>query len=177
MNPIIYCDLDGVLADFIGEVCRETHEKYKDVSQWDYFTKVKSKDLSFVDSYDFWYNLEWTKHGKEILNICKNKTPHLYLLTCPWNWSLAAEGRIDWIQCNIPELKSHLILTQTSKGLFAKKGRILIDDNDLNCLNFAAGGGKTLQIPQPWGSRRAEWKSYTIQKFEKELDQLCGKIA
>ena len=39
--------------------------------------------------------------------------------------------------------------------MLAKRGRVLIDDSDVNCEKFAAAGGTAIVFPQRWNSAHA----------------------
>lgn len=117
----IYCDLDGVLVDFI--------KGYYDLTGID-ISGFHRNDKKFWDpltkaGYKFWINLEWTKDGKELWNYIKKYNPEL--LSAPSRDDSSRVGKKDWVKRELPDV--HLILRSAKhKKDFASPTSILIDD-------------------------------------------------
>ena len=71
--PRIYCDMDGVLADFAKGV-----EKIigKSIDQWSYGSKSEKWD-TIKSTPKFWHTLPWMNGGKELWNFISKHDTHI----------------------------------------------------------------------------------------------------
>jgi 5'(3')-deoxyribonucleotidase len=134
MKINLYCDLDGVLVDFV--------KGYKDLTgidisgQW----HDSSEFWDPVDKagYDFWINLSWTKDGKKLWNYIEKYNPEI--LSTPSRQNDSRIGKHDWVKKELPGV--HLILRSAkNKKEFASPDSILIDDRDSNIEDWKNSGG------------------------------------
>lgn len=133
-NYKIYCDMDGVIVDFdkgyfelTGH--RLTGEHRNDDNFWDPINDA---------GYDFWFNLEWTKDGKELWDYIKDHQPEL--LSAPSRQNDSRVAKHDWVDRELPN--THLILRSAKhKKDFATPNSILIDDRLDNIIGWREAGG------------------------------------
>jgi len=130
----IYCDMDGVLVDFIKGYFELTGkdisgEFHTDQSFWDPINK---------GGVDFWIDLDWTPDGKQLWDYIKKYDPEL--LSSPSRANDSRVGKSLWVKKELPG--SHLTLRSASKKQeFANPESILIDDRPSNIEQWIAAGG------------------------------------
>jgi hypothetical protein len=130
----VYCDMDGVLDNFIKGYYELTGiditgQFHSDAKFWEPVNKA---------GYDFWLNLEWTKDGKKLWNYIKKYNPEI--LSSPSHKDDSRIGKHDWIKRELPG--THLILrTPQNKKEFATPNSILIDDRPENIESWTKAGG------------------------------------
>lgn len=132
----IYCDMDGVLTDFI----RQWKEYSKsNLPPTEYEDKYGKNDFwNKIDSYgvEYWMHMPWMPDGKTLWNYIKKYNP--VILSAPSNKKESEEGKKFWVKENLGNVK--LILSQT-KFEHAAKNRILIDDREDKINNWKLRGG------------------------------------
>lgn len=130
----IYCDLDGVLVDFVKGYYELTgidisNQFLNDPKFWE---PIKRK------GYDFWVNLKWTKDGKKLWNYIKKYNPKI--LSSPSNDNDSRIGKYDWVKRELSN--TPLILRSAeNKKEFAEPNSILIDDRPENIQDWINNGG------------------------------------
>ena len=130
----IYCDMDGVLVNFI--------KGYFDLTGRD-ITGTYNTDREFwlpIDEagLDFWVNLEWKPDGKKLWYYIKKYNPEL--LSSPSKQNESRVGKRQWVERELPGV--HLILRSAHKKQeFANPDSILIDDRDTNVEEWRNAGG------------------------------------
>lgn len=166
---ICYCDLDGVLADFVTGAC-EHHgvpnpyyisgvRNIEMLGVWDFTNKVTdlTHGVDFWDGlgYDFWLGLDMMPDAmKIILAINTILYDHeIIIATSPSQNIGCMDGKRDWAAAWVPGLD---VIPIKRKELLAKPGTLLIDDNDKNCERFRANGGQAILLPRLWNSRHEE---------------------
>lgn len=146
----IYCDLDGVLANFDKRIEELTGVPVHKISDDGIIWKAVSKQP------DFWESLDWMPDGEELwahLNLITELTSHeldLHILTgTPSSKKFEAEvGKVAWVN---KMLKSHykhpmehlhvFMCMSKSKYLYARPNHLLIDDREKNINEWRAAGG------------------------------------
>ena len=134
MDYKIYCDMDGVLADFesgyeelTGIDLRGEFQKGDDF--WD---PISEKGVGF------WAGLKWMPDGQELWDYLKPYKPDL--LSAPSREQSSRIGKHVWVKHKIPGTK--LILRYASqKQELATPESILIDDRQVNIDQWEAAGG------------------------------------
>lgn len=130
----IYCDMDGVLADFEKGYEKLTGinlqvEKPEGAKFWDPIQKA---------GVGFWAGLEWMSDGKQLWDYIKDKDTKL--LSAPSRDKSSRIGKHVWVKHKIPGTK--LILRYASqKQELATPTSILIDDRKPNIDQWEAAGG------------------------------------
>lgn len=133
-NYKIYCDMDGVLVDFIKGYFELTG---KDITGQYHTNKTFWKPIDAA-GLNFWLNLEWTPDGKALWDYIKKYNPEL--LSSPSIQNDSRVGKAKWVERELPG--AHLILRSASKKQeFASPDTILIDDRESNIEQWADAGG------------------------------------
>ena len=155
----IYCDMDGVLVDFVaGTVEHITKqlqagnaEELKEKIGRDYVTEEdihmnspnRNKDVrdymykELEDHAEFWENLPWMPGGKELWNFISQFNP--YILTAPMGYG-SEIGKQAWIDKNLQPLPSKVFMSH-DKFKWARSNHILIDDFTKNTIPWEQAGG------------------------------------
>ncbi len=135
----IYCDMDGVLVDFIDGIMRElnlTREPYQD--EIDTFLSTM-----YGSSKEFWSSLEWMPEGKQIWNVLKDLNTEI-LSACPNDCKMqpsVERGKRIWCKKNLKKTTGINITTRRGKMRFVGDKTILIDDYIKNVNEWKAKGG------------------------------------
>lgn len=145
-------DMDGVLADFVGGICKVhgVENPYKDPKNagvWDIWTLLGMSVKEFWKpcEYDFWMNLEPTREfsAYSMAGI---------VITSPSQNHGCVEGKVAWLKKYMPCLKREDIIFASGKHHLARPGWQLIDDNDKNINAWREAGGQGILVPRPWNS-------------------------
>lgn len=133
----IYCDMDGVIADFDKRFeqftfmsSREYEDKYGTEKFWEVISKEGVK---------FWVGIPWMPKGKELWNYIKKYNPTL--LSAPSRENESRLGKRLWVKNHIPGTKL-VLATRVNKQNYAEPNTILIDDRPDTISEWNARGGK-----------------------------------
>lgn len=132
-NHIIFCDLDGVLADFEEGVRNEFKKDPHDLTpghMWSLINKSKA----------FFETLPWMPKGRELWSRIEQYNP-IILTGLPNGSKTAAEQKIKWCQRELgPNIKVITCATK-DKPKYSTFNSILIDDraDNLNAWNSKGG--------------------------------------
>ena len=132
----IYCDMDGVLADFEKQFERHTGHKVKG------FQTKNGKDAFWAEiqthGVKFWSDIPWMSDGKTLWKYIKKFNPSI--LSAPSQAEESKIGKTQWVKKNIGNVK--LILIRSSeKQKYANQYAILIDDYERNIQRWKSTGG------------------------------------
>jgi hypothetical protein len=132
-NPIIYCDMDGVLVDF--------EKGYKDLTTED--ASYKTDPNKFwapitKAGASFWIKLEWMPDGHELWDYIEKYNPTL--LSAPSREESSRIGKRIWVKRNLPGTKL-LLKSAERKQEYATPNAILIDDRKDNIDRWREAGG------------------------------------
>ena len=134
MDYKIYCDLDGVLADFELGYKKLTGidlqvEKPEGKELWDPISKA---------GVGFWAGLKWMPGGQQLWDYIKPFNPQL--LSAPSREQSSRIGKHVWVKHKIPGTKLILRYAKQKQEL-ATPESILIDDRQANIDQWEAAGG------------------------------------
>ena len=135
----IYCDMDGVLADFFAEMpkmCTYPVTHWKEMDQRDI-----NRALSEIAGTDFFYRLHKYPQTNTLLQSIINITGSVSILSSPLRGDEenCARWKRKWVEDFIPFDVEDVIITH-DKPAYAK-GNILIDDYHVNIAAWEAAGG------------------------------------
>ena len=146
-KPIVYLDMDGVLADFFGGV-----EKMYGVEHWKQLTNDKTKDLKKevidrITGTDFFATLPKFATADGLIDMVKKFTGGNFSInTSPLrgDHENSAKYKRLWISNNI-EQPDDIVVTGRKESYATDKGtgtpNILIDDRPVNIERWQAAGG------------------------------------
>lgn len=135
----IYCDLDGVLVDFIGGVMQKlriSREPYQDEID-DFLSTLEGS------SWKWWSTLDWAEGGKKLWDTLKDLNTEI-LSACPNKCTYqpnVVKGKRMWVSKNLKMNSGVNITTRKGKVKFIGKNTILIDDYIKNVNEWKAKGG------------------------------------
>ena len=133
----LYCDMDGVLADF------ETRfEQYSDgltTDEYrDEFGISAFWELVNGEGVGFWVGIPWMSDGKELFDYIK---PNLFsLLSAPSSENSSRLGKRLWVKNKIPGTKL-ILASAKNKQNYSEEGAILIDDREDTIREWDSRGG------------------------------------
>ena len=149
-KPMVFVDLDGVLADFFGELW-DIYQQTKKEDAWENIkrelTPAQQDKLvnSIKNASDFFANLELLPGGKKILDYLQKNSIPFTILSAPLKGEKkedSIEGKRIWLKNHglgsIPQIftheKYHYAVTNGVKN-------ILIDDWKKNISDWKKAGG------------------------------------
>jgi 5'(3')-deoxyribonucleotidase/chloramphenicol 3-O-phosphotransferase len=135
----IYCDMDGVLCDFIKQWKKFYGEDAKDAKKLD---KEKFDQMLDNAPFEFWANMEWMPGSKRMWDIISKYG--VTILSSPAESKASTDGKKAWIQKNIPG--TPIIFEKSyNKQKHAEPDAILIDDYKRNIKQWKDKGGIEVQ--------------------------------
>jgi len=151
MTSHIYCDMDGVLADFISaaedffdmEIARDNTAFNKLWDRPDGWPRLKTEWPTF------WMDLDPMPHALQLWKVIAPYHPSI-LTAIPNGWPSSATGKLVWCKRHLPKFgynpKQEFHAVQRSeKQHFAKQAdgtpNILIDDFQKNINEWQHAGG------------------------------------
>ncbi len=142
-KPIIYCDMDGVLADFKTAAVKTTGMS---INRWMNIPSSKQKWSLILQNKNFWYDLPWMQGGKQLWSYISKHDPHILSAYVEENFDPnCIPGKRAWLRKNVNMVNSQKVnlVKRREKKLFAKRGKpaILIDDYEKNIRDFNMSGG------------------------------------
>ncbi len=165
MKRKVFLDMDGVIADFMGALCkvhgreipygnpanlgRWDTEQIWGISEKDFWAPVASNSL------EFWETIDKTPEADEIvkLAVLEFGLENVCILTAPSKDAGSVPGKRNWISKYYPCFsKRMLFATASAKHFCAGSGKYLIDDKDSNVDEFDAAGGIGILVPRPWNA-------------------------
>lgn len=157
---ICFLDMDGILTEFMTAALKLHGKEYpwNDPAKHGQFELtdllgMAKKDFWTPLRYDFWFNLEWTTDGRDILRLAESNFSEVCLLTSPTatNQAECIAAKIDWVEKHIPRYKRKM-LVGPPKHFCAHGNAMLIDDADHNVNAFRKAGGQACLYPRHWNS-------------------------
>jgi hypothetical protein len=133
----LYCDMDGVLADFENRFEQYsdglTTDEYRDKFGINAFWKLIDNE-----GVGFWVGIPWMPDGKELFDYIK---PNLYsLLSAPSYDNSSRLGKRLWVKNKVPGTKL-ILAAAKNKQDYSKENAILIDDRADTIEQWNAQGG------------------------------------
>lgn len=154
----IYCDLDGVIANFVeGAIeAADLPLTYDEVVQWNFFKPYMSVTEFWgrIHAHScFWEDLPVYPWAHELVGALRSFGDVIFC-TDPSHDEESSTGKIRW-------LKRHGFLSKgdpdcyvllRDKFLLSKPGTVLVDDSTYNCRMFTGlqDQGDAILFPQRW---------------------------
>lgn len=170
-------DMDGVLVDLHSTIFRKFGiDKPEDKTLWNNGELlISNEELWAGTDAEWWASLPWTPEGQELLDLCVSYfgRDRIVICTKPAPHPGSADGKLLWLERNIPWLSRSYILT-VNKSLLAAPHLCLIDDSDRNVDSFHAAGGRAILVPRIWNRFACHSRSPAsfFNSLELDLDLL-----
>ena len=133
---MIFCDLDGVLADFEQGI-RNKFNKNVDELKSGLMWGVINKSTTFFET------LPWMPRGRELWSQIKNYDP-IILTGVPRGCSTASEQKIRWCKRELGPDVQVITCASKDKPTYCVDNSILIDDRFDNLNGWTNKGGKSI---------------------------------
>ena len=136
-NYVIYCDMDGVIADFdkrFMELTNMSPDRYEQIYGIEQF-------WNFIDNIigvRFWVGIPWMQDGKQLWEYIKKYKPTL--LSAPSRNNESRLGKRLWVKKHIPGTKL-ILASRANKQDYSKPNAILIDDRPDTIIEWENKGG------------------------------------
>ena len=147
----ILLDMDGVIADFHGAVCRLYNY---DITTWPRgeYDIPKVLDLNIYDFYEklestpnFWINLEPLPWMRELYDSCR-EVGTVTITTSPTSDPDCLAQKVKWLRHHFHRHFTNFMIGK-AKHLMANHSNILIDDSFRNIEEFRHHGGRAIPFP------------------------------
>lgn len=169
----IVLDLDEVLVDFTGgaakvfgktvpEMAEEFGEWWSGDRLWDGIREHGEQR--------FWEELELLPWAYPLLKWVESITDDWMIVTSPSRSNDSYAGKRNFLRREFGLRFDRYIITP-HKFLFAKEGRLLIDDLDKNCLSFEANGGESILFPSRFNQARNHYDEPI--EYVQSMYELC----
>jgi 5'-nucleotidase len=187
-RPIVYVDMDGVLADFFGEVA-QAHDV-------DYWREIHRQDLGIdqiAQEPGFFKMLPILPNAAKLMRgVIELAHGRYSILSSPLlsNVERSSKEKSEWLQRHIKKTQPQAIIFDHEKYKYAKQSNgtpnILIDDWDTNIKLWEANGGigilyrdskcqQALKKLQAALAGRIEPETEALEVFEDDVDSVERK--
>lgn len=162
LMPKLLLDMDGVLVDFVGAVCKvhKRPDPYADGKNRGEFDMSKIWNMRPAEFWNpltprFWATMQPTEDCFKIVELLE-KSFDICLLSSPSaNAHESMAGKYLWIEKYLPQYKRKFLFGPC-KEFCAGNGHFLVDDYDKNVDKF---GPNAFLYPRPWNRH---WSSAPI---------------
>lgn len=157
----LFCDMDGVLVDFVGGASKLFHYDPCIIDRWGYFPLIGVTEQQFWDRIKgvgsrFWYDLPAYSYHDDVMQVCGEFDPEFQILTKPGREDVgpsSAKGKIAWLH-KMYGTHFDRYFVGAHKHRCAGPDAVLIDDVEKNCEAFRAHGGHAILFPQQYNENR-----------------------
>ena len=162
---VVFLDMDGVLADFVGATIRLFERDVEAVlDRWpvgvyeaEKVLGISSKtmwDAILAKGSGFWSDLEEYPWTRRLYALCRRRCDEVVFLSSPSRDPCCLDGKLQWLQRFTGDAAMRNFAFTPQKHLLASPRRLLIDDASFNCAAFGRAGGEAIKFPQPWNGNR-----------------------
>ena len=137
----IYCDMDGVLADFKTAAVKVNGMS---INKWMNIPSSQQKWERIKNNSTFWHNLPWMPGGQALWRYISKFDPHILSAYVEESYDPnCIPGKRAWLRkkARITDNNKINLVRRKEKKNFAKKDAILIDDYQKNVDEFKRAGG------------------------------------
>ena len=135
--PIIYCDMDQVLCNFIGGAEKVIGKPFPQADKNDRWNKISNTK-------DFWANLDWMPGAKRLYSFIQKYDTHI-LSAYSDRDDNSRPGKKKWLKKNTKIKPRNInLVKRADKQKYATtngKPNVLIDDYKKNIIEWEAKGG------------------------------------
>ncbi len=136
--PRIYCDMDGVLADFMVAAKKATGQTFNQSNSDEHWEVIKKTPK-------FWSDMPWMPGGRQLWRFISRYQPHILSAYTP-NDPNCKPGKIKWLKknVNLSNMNRINLVRRIQKQNYTKtlgKPTVLIDDFKRNVDQFTQKGG------------------------------------
>lgn len=176
----ILLDMDGVLADFVGGICRLRGEevRWPDHNRLpEFFGYGSSTEMwSYIDTEGdtFWRQLEILPWARQLVDVCQQHG-RVMICTSPSANPACAAGKMQWLQNFFSDRFFREFVITPRKWVCAGPRTVLIDDHPRHCQEFQQAGGHAFLWPMPWNADERETGMTQEQVFY-ELGQMLRQL-
>ena len=148
IKPIVYLDMDGVLADFFGEWAKlDGKDHYKDIEN-------KEAALQMVREHpSFWVDLPLLPNAKNLIRTVVEHFGEYRVCTKPLEGDPRCKlGKMQWIKDNLSDMPPvEIIITEDKSKYATPEGTpaILVDDYGVNINAWRNAGGIGIKYEDP----------------------------
>jgi len=141
-RPVVYVDMDGVLADFFGEVA-----KREGASHWRRARKIKDRIDQVAQEPGFFLDLKPLPNAPKLIRGILDIAGEYSILSSPMmsNVEQSVREKSQWLNHYLKQVQPTSVLFEHQKERFAQQPNetpnILIDDWDANIQLWEANGG------------------------------------
>ena len=143
----IYCDMDGVLCDFITGIMDTLHIA-REPNQDEIEEFLGTLEGSSVD---WWAGLDWQPGGKKLWGLLSQLNTEI-LTACPSQCKMqpnVKKGKKKWCKKNLKISTGVNVTTRRGKVRFVGERHILIDDYIKNVNEWKQAGGIAIHHRTP----------------------------
>ena len=179
-KPIVYLDMDGVLANWTKAMCDGLGHPYPkntefESTYWlrDHFSRKQIDTVA--DSLQFWESIEKYPWADEIVEIVNKCSDEWFFLTKPMPFTNCWHGKALWIKKHFPKHFQKLIIIQGSKAKCCNVGNsILIDDCLKNISDWEKSWGSTFHWKEL--SSDSKYPADRLDKLEKFVNNYRNEL-
>lgn len=151
---IVLLDMDGVLANFVGQVIRTLkldveHSEWKSWAHHNTLGISESQFWQATQEEGFWLDIDPYPWAHDLMDRLRK---HFWVIiaSSPSLDPRCSMEKKQWIRKHFPDFLMEDVVLTNHKSLMAVPGRILIDDSQRNVTDFAMEGGRGILFPAPW---------------------------
>lgn len=178
----VLLDVDGVLADFVGGLCRDLTARGfprtpDDIRHWELRDTLPANELrechEIMATPGFCHGLPWYEGARDFVRTVRDEH-ELHILTAPFDGSETwMRERVAWLANDVPRDRVHFM---SGKWKHLVAGDVLVEDHPLNAAAWldANPRGIAALVDRPWNkpaSNQWAWHSrmYRVANFEDAL--------
>lgn len=132
----IYCDMDGVLADFHGHIEKVTGKEFNSMKRWEHFHAI---DKELKKGNDVWGALEKLPDADRLMQYI-SQYDHV-VLTSTGGDERAEPQKRAWLNKHYPGVPIIFAETGAKTNVHAGPDRLLIDDRNVAVDPWLESGG------------------------------------
>ena len=154
----IFCDVDGVLADFVGGVLQlfpERDATHADITEWNISNCLGVSNNEVwrrvnAEGIEFWEDLDPIPGALQFVQDLEEIAPVTFATT-PSRDPASAPGKLNWLYHHYgPNLVDDNFVLTSRKHLLARADSALVDDNVDNIVRFLQADACAVLFAQPW---------------------------